>query len=151
MSYHTWTVDGYGICVDDIATTTERLLQLIRLAPEFYAEYLEWAEYQGGEGEPVEEADPMELLEWEDGCGNKGLAAIMQAVIYENENIRLYVADDSNGADYLLFEPMYPWSKRSTEEDALTEESLAELIGRYVRVLTDKPVKVCYCSVENGG
>ena len=35
MSYHTWTVDGYGICTNDIETTKERVEKLLQLAPKF--------------------------------------------------------------------------------------------------------------------
>ena len=35
MSYHTWSVDGYGICTSDIETTKERVEKLLQLAPKF--------------------------------------------------------------------------------------------------------------------
>lgn len=28
MSYHYWTTDGFGFCVDDIHTTPKRLMEL---------------------------------------------------------------------------------------------------------------------------
>ena len=31
MSYHTWSTDGFGFCVDDIKTTPERVLKLAAL------------------------------------------------------------------------------------------------------------------------
>ena len=61
------------------------------------------------------------------------------------------VADDYNGVSYLLFEPFYPWSKVSDAEKNATEDGIEEMLYKYVRVLTDKPVKVTYYSVENGG
>lgn len=39
-AYHTY---GYGICVEKIKNVEkDRLLSLIRMAPEFYGEYQEW-------------------------------------------------------------------------------------------------------------
>lgn len=152
MSYSSWTVDGYGICVDDIeGVTTKKLLRLLKFAPKFKLEFLKWAEADNGEGECVEEAEITELLDYEGDCGYYGLAPIMQSVIEEAENIRLVIADDYNAVNYLLFEPFYPWSVASDEEKNATEDGIREMLGKYVRILTDKPIRITYYSVENGG
>ncbi len=151
MSYHVWSTNGYGICTDGINTTEERLLQLIKMAPSFAAGYIEWAESTNGEGEFIEEATLEELLEWEDDYGYVGLAPIMRAVLEEKENICFVVAENFNGVQYLLFEPFYPWSVVSPEENDATKEGIAEILRKYVRVLTDEPIDVEYYSVENGG
>ena len=151
MSYHVWSTNGFGICMDCINTTEEKLLQLISMAPSFKDEYTEWAESMNGEGESIEEATLGELLEWEDDYGYSGLAPIMRAVLEEKENIRFVVAEGFNGAQYLLFEPFYPWSDVSPEESGATEEGVAEILRKFVKVLTDEPIDVEYYSVECGG
>ena len=45
MSYHVWSVDGYGVCTDNIrGFTTKQLLVLVDRAPEFSKEFRSWAE-----------------------------------------------------------------------------------------------------------
>ena len=39
MSYQTWHEYGYGICVDDIETTANKVFELIHLAPNFEKEF----------------------------------------------------------------------------------------------------------------
>ena len=151
MSYSSWTVDGYGICADDIdGVTTQRLLRLVKYAPNFRQDFLQqWEEW--GSGRPAQDAPVDELLEYEDEFGYHGLAPILQSVIEEAEGIRLVVADDYNGIAYLLFEPFYPWSQVSDTEKSATEDGIREMLCKYVRILTDKPIRVTYYSVENGG
>lgn len=151
MSYSSWTVDGYGICADDIeGVTTQSLLCLVKRAPNFRQVFLQqWEDY--GTGCPVKDAPVDELLGYEDACGYIGVAPILQSVIQEVEDIRLVLADDYNGVTYLLFEPFYPWSHVSDKEKNATEDSVREMFAKYVRILTDKPIPVNYYSVENGG
>ena len=151
MSYCSWTVDGYGICVDDIGAVTEKALcDFIGQVPELDAEIKRWRE-----AEPIEYAgDSMvdDIMEyWDDGLGHTGLAPIIQEVIYQKENIRLVIADDYNGVNYLLFEPFYPWSIVTAEEKNATEDIISKIFLKYVKMLTDKPIQVTYYSVENGG
>ena len=37
------------------------------------------------------------------------------------------------------------------EEKNATEDGIREMLSKYVKMLTDKPIKVTYYSVENGG
>ncbi len=37
------------------------------------------------------------------------------------------------------------------QERNLTEQRIAEIISRYVRILTSEPIDIDYQSVENGG
>ena len=41
MSYQTWHDYGYGICVDDIETTVDKVFELVHMAPKFEKDYLE--------------------------------------------------------------------------------------------------------------
>ncbi len=151
MSYHYWSIDGYGICADDISTTKERILRLVHEAPRFEEVFLKWIESTYEKPASSKEVELEDLLEYEDDCCYMGLAAIMQAVIEEKEHICLTVADDFDNVSYLLFEPRYPWSLGTKEESDSTEESLRLLYSKYVRILTDQSITVRYHSVENGG
>lgn len=148
MSYHVWSVNGYGICTDRIRTDEDRLLKLIRMAPKFEEEYLKWIK---DNGDDVSDLSIGGLTEWEDDYGCAGLAPIMSEVIFELENIRMTAVDDFNGVQYLVFEPAYPWSALTDEERGLTEKKLHDIIEKYVLVLADVPKEPEYQSVECGG
>ena len=128
MSYHYWSVDGYGICTDLIVTDKNRLLNFIRQAPAFAKEIQEWITDINETWESIS----FETLEdYEDEYGNIGIAPIMAAVISELENIRLTVAEDFDANYYLLYEPAYPWSVLTPEERSLTEVSLSDIFVKY--------------------
>ncbi len=148
MSYHYWSVDGYGICTDLIATDKNRLVNFIRKAPAFAKEIQEWITDINETWESIS----FETLEdYEDEYGNIGIAPIMAAVISELENIRLTVAEDFDANYYLLYEPAYPWSVLTPEERSLTEVSLSDIFVKYCKMLTDAKIKPGYESAECGG
>lgn len=145
MSYQMWINYGYGICVDDIKEcSVERLEKLLALAPELQTRMQDWLA-KNNVTTPC----------WEDYMSYDrdyylGLAVILQEAIQEIEGIELTACDDFDSADYLIYQPMYPWNL-SDRDRGLTEESLREMFNRYVAVLTDEPVPVDHQSVENGG
>lgn len=153
MSYETWHNYGYGICVDDIDTTEDKVLALMHLAPNFEKEFYKWAEsfIEDGDPENIAELITMDDIdEYEDDHCICGLGAIMKAVIKECENVELLVCDDYNCCHYLIFSVGYPWYM-SEKEKNMTEEDVANIFSKYVNVLTDKPIDIDYQSVENGG
>lgn len=79
-----------------------------------------------------------------------GLATILKEVIQEAEHVELTACDDYDGAEYLLFEPLYPWQIRE-EERFLTEEKIAKLLRKYIQILSDSVLEIEHQSVENGG
>ena len=136
---------GYGIRVDDIVCSdVERLEQLLTTAPDFSAKLHGWLS-ETGINEPVWE-DYMEYDQ--DFC--LGLATILKEVIEETEGIQMTACDDYNSVTYLLYQPSYPWELTDQERN-LTEQQVAEIIGRHVRILTSKPIEIDYQAVENGG
>lgn len=150
MSYRTWTTDGYGICVDDIGTTTAgRLLDLAALKPKVYEDVIKYLDqYFEGEGGYNEEdliLDDFEELEGD--YGERGVAYILFHVIDE---IDVVFADDYNGVSYILYCPKYPWNINEEEKD-LTREDIRNIFDKYVSILTNRHVAVTYYSVENGG
>ena len=145
MSYTSWHNYGYGIRVDDIVCSdVERLEQLLTTAPDFSAKLHGWLS-ETGINEPVWE-DYMEYDQ--DFC--LGLATILKEVIEETEGIQMTACDDYNSVTYLLYQPSYPWELTDHERN-LTEQQVAEIIGRHVRILTSKPIEIDYQAVENGG
>ena len=149
MSYHSWTTDGYGICVDDIETTAEKLLKLAAIKPEVLEDvrkYLDWRfEEDGGYNDEDLTIDDFDDLEG-DYC-ERGVAYVLHQVIDE---IDVVFADDYDGVPYLLYCPKYPWFIKETEKN-LTMEDVKNIFNKYISVLTDKRIIFDYYSVENGG
>ena len=148
MSYNIWSVNGFGICTDDICTDRDRLLSFINQAPVFEKDFKEWID---GFAEDPDDITLEEMEEYEDEYGYTGIAPIMSAVIYELERIDLTVITDVCGDTFLLLEPTYPWTNLSDEERNLTEVSLSDIFAKYCRMLTDAEIKPGYERAECGG
>lgn len=145
MSYTSWHTYGYGICLTGMeCDSMKRMKNLLKLAPEYHKSVQNWLKDQG-----IEKADVDDILE-SDQEYRLGLATVLRNVILEAENIRFTACDDYNSETYLVYEPSYPWDV-SEEERNLTEETLCQILAKYISILTDKVFEVDYCSVENGG
>lgn len=148
MSYHTWTTYGYGVCVDDIDTTPEKLLRLASMNKDVYKEVRDYLdEYFEGQGY-IDQALTMDVFDELGGdyC-ERGVAYVLYQMIRE---IPVEFADDYNCTPYILYSPSYPWG-RGKDEKNLTEDDVTNIFRKYISVLTDKPVPIDYYSVENGG
>lgn len=145
MAYKTWHHYGYGICVSNIKVdSTERLENLLSLAPQYRQQIHNWFE----ECE-ITEPTVEDYLDFDQDY-YRGLATIMSEVIQEAEGIDLLACDNYDGIDYLIYEPKYPW--QISERDAvLTEEKLRLLFAKYVNTLTDQEIEVNYKEVGNEG
>lgn len=148
MSYNIWSVNGFGICTDDISTDRDRLLSFIKQVPVFEKDFKEWID---SFAEDPDDITLEEMEEYEDEYGYTGIAPIMSAVIYELERIDLTVVIDVCGVTYLLLEPAYPWSNLSDEECNLTETALSGIFAKYCKMLTDAEIKPGYERAECGG
>ena len=145
MSYHTYSIDGFGFSVDEINTNILRLRRLLNLAPEFNKQidkYFKECE--------VTKPELDDYLEYDQDCMS-GLAYILQEVICEAEDINLIIADDFDGEWFVLLCPSYPWEEISEKQKSLTTEKTTEIFKKYISILTDSPVRIEYQSVENGG
>lgn len=145
MSYHCWTTDGYGFCVDDIHTTPKRLMELAAMNKKVLRRveaYLD--EYYPGW--TIESLNMEDFNDLEGDCGETGLAH----VLYEIINLSVSVALDFGNRHYILYEPSYPWSIPDGEEN-LTEEDVLRIFRKYISVVTDESIFIDYQSVENGG
>lgn len=148
MSYSSWTTDGYGICVDNIKTTPERLLKLASMNPDVYKDVREYLdEYFDGQGYMDETLTLEDFDELEGDYCERGVTYILYKIIKE---ISVVFADDYNGTPYILYTPKFPWYIKE-EEKTLTSEDVENVFRKYVSVLTDEPVTIDYYSVENGG
>lgn len=145
MSYQSWHIYGYGICVSKLQNVTvEKLRVLLSMAPEYRAKVENWLK-ESEISEPTVE-DYYDF----DQDYYLGLATILKEVIQEADHIEFTACDDYDGAEYLLFEPLYPWQIRE-EERFLTEEKIAKLLRKYIQMLSDSVLEIEYQSVENGG
>ena len=151
-AYHTY---GYGICVEKIKNVEkDKLLSLIRMAPEFYGEYQEWEEeWKLGEGYEPDVEDI--LADFVEDCAQfstENLDSILQEVIKELEGIELTACEDWNHGAYLVYEPDYPWNvKNRPKEQKLTEEGLVAIFAKYLAIITDSELDVDYQKVEYYG
>lgn len=147
MSYNKWITYGYGICVDDIKTTPEKLLKLAAMQPgtlENVREYLNQIHPEG-----YEDAD-LTLEDFDDLEGDyceRGVVYILNDVIRE---IPITYADDYNGSNYLLYSVTYPWCMSENEKN-LREKDIEYIFKKYVQILTDEPIEINYYDVENDG
>lgn len=145
MSYVSWHIYGYGICVSNITEkSVERLKKLLAMAPEVQKEVSEWLG-DCGTTEPTYE----DYMDFDQDFG-LGLASILWKVIYIAEGIDLVACENYEGETYLLYVPDYPWHQKLSRQFA-TEEEAKQLIKKYVSVLTDELIDIDYQSVENGG
>lgn len=145
MSYNSWHTYGYGICVSDLGDPpVERIQDLLAMAPAFQREVQEWLDERG-----ITDPDPDDYMEFDQDF-MLGFATILKKVILEAENVELEACDSSEGKDYLLFVPDYPWHQKKRKR-LETEDEVAELFRKYISVLTDEPIDIDYQSVENGG
>ena len=149
MSYHVWSTDGFGFCVSDIETTPAKLLELASLRPEVLSDVRAYlADYFNGEEYKDEDLTMEAFDEVEGAYGEYGVAAVLYQVIWQDFDAT--VVSNFNGDWYILYTPKYPWTLSALDKE-LTKERLIEIYNEYIRVLTDKPVEITFCTVENGG
>lgn len=145
MSYSTWHIYGYGICVSDIGEpSVERLQNLLAMAPVLQRAIQEWLALC-----EISEPDYKDYMGFDQDY-RLGLATILREVILEAENVELEACDSFEGKDYLLFCPNYPWNWTG-QKQLKTEADVAAIFKKYIPVLTDEPIDIDYQSVENGG
>ena len=149
MSYQTWTVYGYGVCISDIKTTVERLLNLASMDADVLQDVREYLDEIYPNGYKDEDLTLDDFEEFEGDYCERGVAYILCRVININE-ITVEFADDFDGTPYVLYTSSYPWFIRENEK-SLTEKDVENIFKKYIRVLTDDPVDICYYDVSNGG
>ena len=145
MSYNTWYTYGYGVKVNDIKTTPERLFNLAATNQELSKDVTDFLK-ESGEYK-IENLTLEDFDEFDDICYKSGVGIILYRAI--NEFIVDY-AIDFDGNTYVVFPETYPWSINAKEK-ALTENDVKEIFEKYIKILTDEPVDIDYQSIGNGG
>ena len=148
MSYHTWSTDGFGFCVDDIKTTPERVLKLAALNEDTLNDLREYLDSSYKDGYKDEDLIMDDFDDFEGIGGEHGLSTILCEVI--EREIPIVFADDFDAVGYILYCPSYPWTLEEKEKN-LTEEDIVNIFRKYLSILTDKPIRIGYYTVENGG
>lgn len=147
MSYNTWIEYGYGVCVDHIKTTPERLLQLAAIKPEVLKDVRKYLDETFPDGYKDEDLDIDDFDELEGDYCERGVTYILYNVI---DDITVVYADDFDGTPYILYTPSYPWSMNN-EEKNLSQDDVKEIFLKYIKILTDELVIIDYYEVHNGG
>ncbi len=150
MSYHAYTIDGYGICDADNAceVTKERIENLLSLAPEvskrFHKEF--------GTDYEIEDVDNYEA----DYSYIHGIFALLGDVMNEAEysdslyGVGFVMCDDFNCRQYVMYVPTYPW-RMTDREKSMTLSDLGAIFRKYSEILFGEPSEVDFYTCENGG
>ena len=147
MSYHCWTTDGFGFCVDDIHTTPKRLIELAAMNEEVLRRVEEYLNEEHP-GWTIESLNMEDFNDLEGNYGETGLAHVLYKVIFAELDVT--VASDFDNKYYILYEPSYPWNMPKNEEN-LTSDDVFKVFWKYISVVTDEYIFIDYRSVENGG
>lgn len=147
MSTESWNIYGYGVCISKMKKrpTLKRLKALLSLAPGVEADVKAHFKEHG-----IKRPSYDDYMEY-DQTYMLGLATIIKEVILEAEDIDFTACDNYERDQYLVFEPVYPWRITRDKEKSLTEESIDEILHRYLSVLTDEYMDVDYQDVSNCG
>ena len=162
MGSRNWTVYGYGINVDKINTTPEKVCKFIKnnvcLSEEETIKNIisEYDEMKKMHPDKDISNDFWEMFnDYADSDYNwaKGLTALI--IRYLNEKYeRIYfqwVGDDYNsGSPFILFEASLPW-QLSEDEKTLTTEKLDEIYKECLSHLEEKPQTPDYYEIEQYG
>ncbi len=147
MSYHCWTTDGFGFCVDDIHTTPKRLMELAAMNEEVLRRVEEYLNEEHP-GWTIESLNMEDFNDLEGNYGETGLAHVLYKVIFAELDVT--VTSDFDNKYYILYEPSYPWNMPKNEEN-LTSDDVFKVFWKYISVVTDEYIFIDYRSVENGG
>lgn len=147
MSYRIWHTYGYGICVDDIETTAEKLLKLASMKEFMLKDVRAYLDDIYPDGYKDEDLTIDDFNELEGDYGEYGVTYVLYHVMDE---IAVEFVDGYDGIPYILYLPAYPWSMREDEKN-LTRGYIDNVFYKYIKILTDKPIEIDYYDVENGG
>lgn len=145
MSYHVWTISGYGISDerDDCTTTVEKVEDLLATTSNLKKQFHEFCGIDYS-------IDDIEEYEYEYSFGGMGIFGLLCDAINENEGIMFTACDDFEGIHYILYTPTYPWQMNIVEKH-INEEVIESILNKYTTILFGHPFKVDYYSCENGG
>ena len=148
MSYHCYSIDGYGINDDRISDSypVENVKRLLDCAPNFKEIVHNLMEENG-----FDEDDYQSYIDISDSFDAPvtSILSIVREVISEAEGINLCVCEDFDGVVYLMEIPSYTWDIPEGHRD-LTPESVSEIINKYINILCGYGICCDYLCCENG-
>lgn len=151
MSMQSWSVDGYGVCLNGIIDNIQvvDIRKLLQRIPNIEEDIDRW--FNSNDENPLDINSYINYNSYH--YDNEALAWYLVDIIKEREYIQLYADIDQDGNEYLLYCPIYPWEyqRMTPEERELTPTELERIIKKYVGLITDKDVSVGYESVEHFG
>lgn len=145
MAHCHWCTCGYGVCVEELDFTVDRLEKLVSKAPEFKKELDEYFEDCG-----ITKPNIYDYFAYDEYSRGQ-IAFILQRVIEEAEGIELCYADDRNCDRYLYLCPTYPWEEVSDKMKNLTLDEVKEVMQKYISILSDKELEYDYQFIIDEG
>lgn len=139
---------GHGICTDNIHTTIDKIKTLLAMAPRAYDLCVD--AFKDAEEDGITTVDEFAdyIGQGWDEYEEAGLATILAVVINEREGIKLLPTMDCAGFSYLVMPERLPWNFNHADKN-LTEDGLNNIIGKYVRMLTDEDIEIKYWHIES--
>lgn len=154
MSYHTWTIIGYGISTDCMQTTADRLREYISQSPSLESKMRAvMTNYELADVDDILDAYHNGDYE-KSGCVDEpGVAEIMADVMSETEDLNFTICNNFDSECFVLLEPSFPWLMTETER-LLTEDGLKAIFAKHSAMLTNQSLEELGYDkqiVENGG
>ena len=142
MSYHSWTIDGFGVSEDDVyaGITVDSVANLLKLSPKVEEYFRGYA----GDEFTMDDVDNYE------GDYEYGVMAILADVMKDCEGLYFVCCSDYDGIRDVLYEPSYPWYMKENDLH-LTEDNMKTIFRKYTYILSGRMVEPNYYAVENGG
>ena len=143
MSYHMWTVDGYGVYVPSVNASD--LVKFIRQSPRVAADFQDFL----GNDVAIDDAELGDFEEYGDACECCGVAGVIVAVMHDLYGIWFDAVIDINGDSYVVYAPRYPWF--------ITKEDLSLDINKLHDMFAEQAGVLCvqwnpdYHTIQCGG
>ncbi len=173
MSFHCYTIDGYGINISDCigAVQPKRFVETLReYAPVIMRHVEDYLSRLEGDANPNAQREAGEILEEVSTLSNEdlvnlfeeyeaddyslcGLSAVIAQAMSEDEGFMFALASNFDDDQFILIEPAYPWYNGNIRYSQLTKEEADGIFVKWVSALCgpNTTATIDYHSVENGG
>ena len=147
MTLGSWHVYGYGIRVDDIDTTPQKLMELAKKYPDVYNIVQEYLNKRNISEAEVSKLNVSIFDDLENEYGAHGVSWFLYETL--DGGITFTYVTNYDGEEFIIMEPCLPWHY-STIEISLTEDDVKKVFMNCISVLTDQEIEITYKSIENG-
>ena len=146
MSYHSYSIHGYGICDADNACkiTKERVEELLELSTDVSKYFHD----NFGDDYTIEDLDDYESIET---CECGVFALLCDVMNDADEGVRFISCSDYYNDHYILYEPTFPWYMSDIERNMQSSSIIAGMFARYAMILFGETPVVEFYTCENGG